>query len=355
MESKIYHCLGVMSGTSLDGIDLAETFLKYEENNWSFQIGLAETVPYNSHWKKVLKEIDTYSKRKVANLDETYTVYLAKKIKAFIEKHQLKNLDAVCSHGHTVFHEPEHQYTLQIGNLSQLATLIEQTLVCNFRVEDVALGGQGAPLVPIGDRLLFSSYTACLNLGGFANISMEINDQRIAYDIGAVNTVLNHYAQKCGKSFDKNGELAKTGTVNTALLQQLSQLPFYQLKPPKSLGIEWVKAQIFPLLENSEDKPKNLLATYTLHIAQILAKEFSNLQEGTILITGGGAYNRFLIEKTQELTKHKLVIPGQALVEYKEALIFALLGVLKLRGEINVLKSVTGAARDHSSGFIYTP
>lgn len=355
MESKIYHCLGVMSGTSLDGIDLAEVFLQYSQNNWSFEIGRVETIPYNTYWKKVLKEIDSYPKNKVGKLDEIYTVYLAEKIQAFIEKYQLQDLDAVCSHGHTVFHEPEHRYTLQIGNLPKLAALIGQRVVCNFRVEDVALGGQGAPLVPIGDRLLFSSYTACLNLGGFANISMEINQQRMAYDVGAVNTVLNHYAQLCGKTFDENGELAKAGMVNSAVLQQLAQLPFYQLKPPKSLGIEWVKAKVFPLLEKSHDKPKNILATYTLHMAQTLAKEFNALPKGAILLTGGGAYNQFLIAKTQELTEQKLVIPDRFLVEYKEALIFALLGVLKLRGEVNILKSVTGADHDHSSGFIYTP
>ncbi len=355
MKTNSYWVIGVMSGTSLDGIDLAYLHLTKQQGSWKYRFITTSTVAYSRLWQKKLSEADTYSSTELKQLDTAYTHYLARQIKKFIKHHGLHQIDAVCSHGHTILHQPENHYTLQIGNLPKLADLIQVQVICNFRVQDVKLGGQGAPLVPIGDQLLFPEYSACINLGGFANISLLKNGTRLAYDLCPVNTVLNFYAQKCGKPFDAQGQIARSGTVDTALLNHLNQLAFYQRQPPKSLGIEWVKKHLFPLLKAQKKPPKDLLATLTQHIAQQLSKAVAPLADGRILVTGGGAYNDFLIESFQKQTTAQIVIPNKELIAYKEALIFGLLGVLRLRKEVNVLRSVTGAAKDHSSGFIYQP
>ncbi len=249
-----------MSGTSLDGIDLAQiNFTK--KDGWSYKILAAETIPYSAEWEERLSKSAFLEPQELQSLNEEYTNLLAEVILSFLRKHQLKELHAVCSHGHTVKHEPENRYTLQIGNLPKLAKKIGQQVVCDFRVQDVEMGGQGAPLVPIGDELLFSEYDYCLNLGGFANISTQKDGHRIAYDICAVNTVLNFLANKLGKPFDRNGEIAASGKLNSELLEKLNYLPFYSLQPPKSLGIEWVNKQIFPLFDTSVPV-EDLLHTY---------------------------------------------------------------------------------------------
>ncbi len=355
MKAQIYHVLGVMSGTSLDGIDLAHLKLIYENAKWNYAIVDTETCPYPSKWQHTLAEADQYTTEELTLLNKTYTHYLAQIIQAFIKQHALHNLNAICSHGHTILHQPQNHYTLQIGNLPLLAQLLKHTVICDFRVQDVALGGQGAPLVPIGDALLFSDYEACINLGGFANISLKQNNARIAYDICAVNTVLNRYAQKCGKEYDAEGKLAAIGKIDTALLKQLNQLGYYTQKPPKSLGIEWVKAVVLPLLEKTNSAPQTILATYTLHIAKKIAEALRTCTKGKALLTGGGAYNQFLVDCIQKQTRCKIVVPNRNLVDYKEALIFGLLGVLRMRNEINVLHQVTGASKDHCAGFIYQP
>ena len=284
---------------------------------------------------------------------EAGRAYLATQITAFIQKHELRTIDAVCSHGHTIKHEPQNGYTLQIGNLPELSVLIGHTVVCNFRVQDVELGGQGAPLVPVGDEFLFSNYKYCLNLGGFANISTVSGGVRIAYDICPVNTVLNHYAEKLGFDFDAEGRIAASGEIIPDLLQKLDQIDFYHLSPPKSLGVEWVNSEISPLLKKHEDNIPGILRTFSVHAATQIAKNLGNDPSSEVIITGGGAYNTFLMEEIQRRTTTKVFIPPAEIVNYKEALIFGFLGVLKLRNEINVLSSVTGAKQDHSSGKVF--
>ena len=353
MKKNNYHIIGVMSGTSLDGIDLAEIIFSISEEKWTFEILAAETVPYSSFWKDELREAINYSQEKLDRLDFKYTEKLSEEISKFIKKHNILEIDAVCSHGHTILHRPEKGLTYQIGNLPRISKTLGQTVVCDFRVQDVELGGQGAPLVPIGDRLLFSEYDYCLNLGGFANCSFEKNGERIAYDICPVNIVLNKYAEKLGKDFDEDGKLAASGKVDEALLKKLNSLSFYIEKPPKSLGLEWVVEHVFPLLKSSEISSEDVLRTFIEHIAIQLANQFS--ENSSVLITGGGAYNSFLIERLKKLTSVEVIIPNPKILEYKEALIFGLLGVLKLRDEVNCLASVTGASKDHSSGKIFYP
>lgn len=354
MITSEYRIIGVMSGTSLDGIDLAHITFTSNFGKWDFEIHESETLPYNDYWKNTLKTLIHFSQDELLDIDIVYTQYLGKNIHNFINKHNLHGqLDGVCSHGHTALHQPEQGLTYQIGNRRELAVLVNTTIVCDFRVQDVKLGGQGAPLVPIGDRLLFSQYEHCLNLGGFANISSEHNGQRIAYDICPVNIILNHYITKLGLAFDNKGVLASTGEIQKELLSELNNLEFYKLKWPKSLGLEWVIETVLPLIDSYNLEIKDILRTVVEHVAIQIASCTNANEKGRILVTGGGVYNTFLMECIEAHSTHNIIIPQDEIVEFKEALVFGLLGVLKLRDEINCLSSVTGAAQDHSSGRIF--
>lgn len=353
MIKNYYNVLGVMSGTSLDGIDLA--FINFQKGHrWNYEILASETISYSTDWQKRLSEALFYNDLRLNDFNEEYTSYLADVIFKFLRKHDIKELDAVCSHGHTIKHEPENGFTLQIGNLPKLAKMIGQTVVCDFRVQDVQLGGQGAPLVPIGDELLFSEYDYCLNLGGFANVSTRKDGIRLAYDICAVNTVLNFLAAKLNLQYDKGGAIAASGSIENGLLEKLNSLPFYDLAPPKSLGIEWVNKHILPFFEDTASVA-SALRTYTEHAAIQIARELKGNRSSKVLVTGGGAFNDFLINEIRKRTAVEVVIPAGNVIDFKEALIFGFLGVLKLRGENNVLSSVTGASKDHSSGVVFNP
>lgn len=352
MFKDSYQVVGVMSGTSLDGVDLVYVTLTFT-HKWNFEIHFSETVSYSEKWFDSLNKAVLFSKEELVYLDEAYTNELARIIVSFMDKYSISIIDAVCSHGHTVLHQPENGFTFQIGNLSKIASLVKQNVICNFRVQDVLFGGQGAPLVPIGDRLLFPNYDYCLNLGGFSNISFEDNLNRIAFDVSPVNTVMNLYANKLGLPYDDKGMLAKSGILHEELLQELNNLPFYSSSYPKSLGVEFVNGTILPLLSKYTISEVDVLRTFVEHIAFQISSVIKN-KKGSVLITGGGAYNIFLIERMQSnLPNAKLIIPDKVLLEFKEALVFALLGVLRFRNENNTLASVTGAKKDHCSGNIY--
>lgn len=355
MFKESYSVIGVMSGTSLDGVDLAHIQLAIIDGKWRYKIKESETVSYEPTWLNKLRSAVDFSEGALAQLNTEYTLLLSSLINNFIHRHGITALDAVCSHGHTILHQPHNGFTLQIGNLPEIATLVNQTVVCDFRVQDVQLGGQGAPLVPIGDRLLFADFDYCLNLGGFSNVSFEQEGQRIAFDIAPVNTVLNFYANQLGWDYDDGGKIARSGNLNKGLLDALNGLEYYQIPFPKSLGFEYVKTIVVPLLDSYPIAVKDKLHTFIEHIAFQTAKALPD-PEGKMLVTGGGAYNHYLIERMQEhVPQLQLIIPEKKTLEFKEALIFALLGVLKLRNEINVLSTVTGAGHDHSSGIIFYP
>ena len=342
--------LGVMSGTSLDGVDLALCYFNMHKKI-TYEMPLAKTIAYSTHWKSRLQSAVDFSPEELTQLDLEYTKYLGGIIKIFIEENNIKDLDAVCSHGHTVLHRPDQGITLQIGNLEQISKIIKQTVVCDFRVQDLLFGGQGAPLVPLGDLLLFSKYDYCLNLGGFANISKVSSGISIAYDICPVNVVMNHYAQKLALPYDAGGELAKSGNVLPDVLKLLDALSYYKLPAPKSLGIEWVHREIMPIFKSSQAKEVDILRTCVTHFASQIAQQFN--PGSSVLVTGGGAYNTFLLQQIKAQINVSLVVPKKTLIEFKEALIFGLLGVLKLRDEVNCLSSVTGASKDHSSGVVF--
>ena len=342
-----------MSGTSLDGIDLAcINFVKKE--SWSYQFKATQTIEYSQNWIKKLKELVYSPKENIESAEKSYSLYLSRKINNFILKNNFTNIDAICSHGHTIFHEPQKGITYQLGNKKILATYTGLKVVCDFRVQDVALGGQGAPLVPIGDKLLFRNYDSCLNLGGFANVSQNINGVFRAYDICAVNTVLNKLSNRKGKLFDFEGGLAKNGKFISPFFQILESLEYYSKKAPKSLGIEWVNSIILPKLKKFENHSvEDLLNTYTIHIAKQIGGKFK--KGNKVLVTGGGVKNKYLMKQIKNNSLASFEVPSDELIDFKEALIFGLLGVLRLRNEINCLASITGCSYDHSSGFIYTP
>lgn len=353
MLKESYKVIGVMSGTSLDGVDLAHIHFTVIDAKWQYKILESETVSYSEDWLNKLRMAVDFSKKELSQLNKDYTLLLGHIIKDFICKYKIKNLDAVCSHGHTILHQPQNGFTLQIGNLKEIAAIVGETVVCDFRVQDVKLGGQGAPLVPIGDRILFADYDYCLNLGGFSNISFEQGGKRLAFDISPVNTVLNFYANQLGLPYDDKGNIARSGETDIALLEELDNLSYYQKPYPKSLGFEFVKTIVLPLIDSYDLSIEDKMHTFIKHIAKQTAYALPE-RKGKMLVTGGGAYNDFLLECLQAyLPGMEIIVPDAKTLEFKEALIFALLGVLKLRKEINVLSSVTGAEKDHSSGKIY--
>lgn len=352
MQEKYIYCIGLMSGTSLDGIDLA--YIKMHASSYKdFEILKAETIPYSKEWKTKLQVAVAYSNDELKLVDSAYGELLGKVLNDFLKQNAINNLDFIASHGHTILHQPENGITLQIGNGQVIANNTQQKVVCDFRTQDVQLGGQGAPLVPIGDSLLFADYDYCLNLGGFANISYEKENQRIAFDICPVNIVLNHYTRTIGLEYDDEGKIASEGKINTQLLEQLNSLPFYQEIPPKSLGLEWVQKNIFPLIDEYETDIPTILRTFIEHTALQIGNVVEN--EATILVTGGGAFNTFLMKRIEFFAQTKIKQVSTELIDYKEALIFALLGVLKTQNKVNCLQSVTGAKKDHSSGNIFYP
>ena len=343
----LYKVIGLMSGTSLDGLDIAYCHYQIQNNKWSYTIIKAETLPYSESWVEKLVSVESSSAYELARADKEFGEFLAASVNNFIARHSLE-VDIICSHGQTIFHRPEINLTTQIGDINVLAAKTGILTIGDFRRLDLALGGQGAPLVPIGDRHLFGHYAQCLNLGGFSNISFERDNERIAYDVCPVNIVLNALARREGMPYDRDGEMARSGEINKDLLSRLNDLDFYKIKQKKSLGKEWVLENVMPLLDEQDLKTSSLLATFSEHVADQLAKNIS----GEVLITGGGAYNKHLISRLRAKTSSQIHIPEKTIIDYKEAMIFGFLGVLRLRNEVNALASVTGASRDSCTGLI---
>ena len=241
------------------------------------------------------------------------------------------------------------------GRVPAIAAETGLPVICDFRSLDVAFGGQGAPLVPAGDRHLFPEYDYCLNLGGIANISCEENGERFAFDICPANMVLNNIASHLNIPYDPFGSLARRGKINRKLFRELGRLDYYQRRPPKSLGKEWVMSDFLPLLEQAHISYEDKLRTVTEHIAHQISVILKPDPEKKMLVTGGGAFNIFLVEKIREKCRTEIVVPGDDIVNFKEALVFAFLGVLRWWNEVNCLKSCTGASQDTCGGAVYHP
>jgi len=344
--------LGIMSGTSLDGVDLAYCTFSKKSNSWKYKIEYAETIPYSSEWNKLLREAKTLSSIDLLTLHSKYGKYLGEISKKFIQQ-QKAEPRLIASHGHTIFHQPDRSFTFQLGHGSAIAAITGVDTVWDFRSGDVQLGGQGAPLVPIGDRYLFSKYDVCLNLGGFGNLSFEEAGKRKAYDTSPVNFVLNQLASEMGQPFDHNGDLGKRGQLIPELLEKLNRLEYYKQDGPKSLGQEWVEKEFTPIVNLFSHQPvSDRLCTIYHHIAQQIGACVSKTNAKSILVTGGGAKNSFLISLLRQQQRGTIVIPDILTIDFKEALIFAFLGVLYTNNIESSLTSVTGASINSIAGVL---
>jgi len=355
MESKEkYLVLGLMSGTSLDGLDLALCEFSNHNGCWNFNLINCKTIMYCKSWLEKLIKAPELSSEELNILHKDYGSYLGEMAKEFLSVYG-KTPDFIASHGHTIFHDPQKGITFQLGEGSTIAESSGCKTISDFRSLDVSLGGQGAPLVPIGDKMLFSDYDYCINLGGFANISYDFNDKRIAFDICPANIALNYCCSPLNIPFDKNGEIAQKGKVNDGLLKELNGLNYYQLKPPKSLGREWFENEFLTVLNRYKLSTESKLATVTMHIAQQISAVLSRNNDRKIIITGGGAHNDCLISYIKNNTSMGITIPDKDIIDFKEAIIFGFLAVLRIRNEANCLRSVTGATQDSSSGTVFNP
>lgn len=341
-----------MSGTSLDGLDVALCqFNGRDDHIFNYTVLKAETILYAEDFRKKLTDLMKAQAWQLAEEHFQFGYFLGDQVRKFLSRYDL-TADFVSSHGHTIFHRPERGFTFQLGHGACISARSGLPVVFDFRSQDIALGGQGAPLVPLGDKLLYSSYSWCLNLGGIANISFDERDRRVAFDVCPVNMVLNHLSLEKEQPFDRDGGMAMKGKTDEELLVCLERLDFYSKAAPKSLGKEWVEKSIFPLLDQAAVSTEDKLHTFCIHIARRIAACVKG--NGAMLITGGGALNRFLI---QEIKKQlplgcKVVIPDMETILFKEAIVFAFLGYLKLNGQVNCLASVTGAGKDSSSGIM---
>lgn len=346
-----YRVLGIMSGSSLDGLDLALCELEEKRGRWRYAILKARTVAYPVAMRERLLHIMKGSAMELAQLDADLGQFIGQASKRFLRG---EKVDLITSHGHTIFHQPKQGFSTQIGSGARIAAITGITTVCDFRSSDVAAGGQGAPLVPLGEKLLFPDYNTFINLGGICNISLHGPKSITGFDVCIGNQALNHLAAEAGQPFDRNGDIARGSHFNAELLANLNRLPFHQQRPPKSLGREWFEESVLPLINDSDQPVGRRLRTVVEHIAWQLGKALKKA-EGPVLVTGGGAHNRFLVERIAAHGRAVLVLPPKASIDFKEALVFALLGVLRMRGEPNALASVTGAKRDTVGGAVHVP
>jgi len=341
-----------MSGTSLDGIDIALCqFSRSTDGVWNYEIVSAECCKYDEFWKQNLSQAHLQNGLDLMILHQKYGSFIGELINSFGKKNN-SQAELIASHGHTVFHQPAKMLSFQLGAGSAIYAATGIPVVCDFRSIDICLGGQGAPLVPVGDALLFKQYDYCLNLGGIANISYDKEGHRIGYDICGCNLLLNAVANEIGLEYDDNGHLAGKGKIDNSLLNALNDWAFYRIPPPKSLDKETMLSELLPLIYSFDISAEDKLATLTEHIAAQISKAIEK-PESSLLITGGGALNGFLVQKISQKINANVVVPPIELIQYKEALIFAFLGLLRALGESNTLACVTGAERDTIGGAMY--
>lgn len=345
------HVIGAMSGSSLDGIDVARCTLWKDQGRWHHSIDEALTVPYPDAVRERLLRAADGSALDLARLHRDIGDLFGEACKQV----DLEGVDLISSHGHTVFHQPGERLTTQVGDGARIATLTGRPVVCDLRTKDVAYGGQGAPLVPLGERLLFPEFEAFINLGGISNIALHRDGTSTGHDVGTCNQALDVLAREAGLPYDADGAIARSGTVRPDLLERLDALDFYRLPPPRSLGREWFDARMRPLITDPGIPLADRLRTVAEHIAGQAGTALRKAGARRVLATGGGARNGFLIERIGAHSGAEVVLPEGRLIDQKEALVFALLGLLRWRGEPNVLASVTGAERDSIGGAVYLP
>jgi len=349
-----FTALGLMSGSSLDGLDIAHCEFCLEDGKWDYKIIEAKTFPYGEEWMIKLRELPNENTKEITKANIEYGKLTASFVNKFIRQYKLKP-DLIASHGHTIFHEPAKGFTLQIGDGLTIAKETGIKTICDFRTKDISLGGQGAPLVPIGDKLLFNDYNFCLNIGGIANISFEENGQMTAFDICGANQILNHLSLQAGKPYDENGNIASLGKMNRELFKLLNSDLFLHKQAPKSLSNQYVKKNFINVIDEFNCPLEDKLFTVVKHIAFQTNIVITHLPIGKLLVSGGGTHNSFLITALKRETKHKIIVPHNEVIDFKVALIFAFMGVLRNLNLTNCLASVTGAKSDCSSGVVFLP
>lgn len=361
-----YQVIGLMSGSSLDGIDLAWCSFTFSptapEQLLRWELHQGATVAYSADWQEQLRRAPQLSGRELWRLHTNLGLLYGREIAAFMEQNDVQ-ANFVASHGHTVFHFPEQQTTTQIGDGAAMAGILKLPVIDQFRTQDMALGGQGAPLAPLADKYLFSDYFACLNLGGIANISVQSPRGYIAFDITGANQVLDALVQEVGLTYDDEGRLARSGRIIPELLDQANNLSFLQQQPPKSLGNDWVQERLLPLFQNQNQPLADRLCTLVTHVAKQIAKSLQEVADAEglhlsaqqqLMVAGGGGFNHFLCEQIAEaISPLQLAIAGPDIIAYKEAVLMALAGALRWQQQPNVLPSVTGASRAVSGGAVH--
>ena len=359
-----YNVIGLMSGSSLDGLDIA--FVHFEESagKWQFEIQESACIPYPAEWKEKLSSVSTSSAKEYFLLHTSYGHWLGSRVNDFLEEKNLSyRVQLIASHGHTTFHMPERKMTAQLGDGAAIAAVTGIRTISDLRSVDVALGGQGAPVVPIGEKLLFPEYNFFLNIGGIANLSVN-GENFIGFDVCPANRILNQIAAGTKKGFDEDGILASAGQLDETLLKHLNAFAYYQLAFPKSLSNEFGLKEIYPVIQKAGLSIEDSLYTYVQHICFQISKSLADLKRYAgagenlrLLITGGGAHNTFLIKTLREKLAPQgieCILPDDMLIDYKEALVIALMGALRWREDINVLHSVTGASKDSINGAVWS-
>lgn len=355
-----WNIVGLMSGTSLDALDISYTTFLFNENanTWSYNLVSSKSIEIPIELKGSIKNFDKLTLSSLLVLDKNFGRFLAESVNDFIQNNRLPitEIDAIASHGQTLLHQPQNGFTYQIGCGETISTLTGIQTINDFRTKDVVLGGQGAPLVPIGDAELFGDAESFLNLGGFSNISFKKDQNVLAYDICPTNLILNRLANKIGFDYDKSGLEAKKGVVSSGLLQELNQLEYYIQKAPKSLGTEWIIENIDPIFQKHEALNTNdQLRTFVEHIAIQIAAQLNKYNLKTVFCTGGGVFNDFLMSRINHFFNGKTIIPAKEIIEFKESIIFGFLGALYLQGAENILNSVTGSSRNSTGGVLHIP
>ena len=360
----VYRAIGIMSGSSLDGLDIVFASFEETRGNWSYEMTAAATYEYSEEWQRKLGQVTGLSAYDYLQLHAAYGKWIGESINMFIHQYQLHHqVQLIASHGHTVFHAPQNGFTAQLGCGAIIAAITGINVVSDLRMMDVALGGQGAPIVPVGEKLLFADYDLLLNIGGIANISCKTNEEYIAFDVCPANRILNILAAKEEKQYDENGAMAAEGIVHDGLLENLNDLNYYALPFPKSLDNNFGNQTVLPIIESyGQIETEDALRTYVEHIVMQVANAVKLLNHQYIInnkklfITGGGAFNSFLMSRLQQELKplqFEIILPAQNVIKYKEALIMALLGLLRWREENTVLQSVTGAERSSIGGAVW--
>jgi anhydro-N-acetylmuramic acid kinase len=354
---KDWQIIGLMSGTSLDGLDLAHVGFCTENEHYSYQILFTETFEYPMKLRQDLKKSIEMTVPELLILDKALGRFSAECVQHYLSNYRIKKdeIDVIASHGHTVHHRPDLGFTQQIGCGATLSFHTGIKVVNDFRTKDVVAGGQGAPLVPIGDKMLFGAMAeAYLNIGGICNVSFQKANEMCAFDICPGNLPLNLIVSKLGKEYDDEGKLAKSGKVIDELFEKLNNLIFYKDPPPKSLGVEWLNTHFYPLITNYHDE-NDLLRTIVEHEAVQIANVLNRVELKSVLLSGGGAKNDFLLSRIHNYFKGEIIVPDNQVIDFKEALIFAFLGLRYLQGKYNCLKEVTGSSKSLVGGALHIP